>query len=261
MTNNDGSDSMRRRLVTWCWFAGLVVLCALPGCSVVSPSHREADASASSEGPYRGVSDVVPPSELAGESKSATRRTSPDPAQPAADRKMIYTASLSVEVARPEESIERYLARVIELGGYLSQRQNNTITCRVPADRFEELVAEIRTYGRVLQDSQQARDVTKQHLDLSIRLENARKSRDRLLALLEKAEKVEDILKIEEQLRRLTTEIERIEGELKYLDDQVAMSTVAVTFVPVQARPSPKRRPSMFPWLDRIGVENVLRHF
>jgi hypothetical protein len=192
-------------------------------------------------------------------SKSASR---PAPPEPAADRMMVYRGTVAVEVARVEDAIARFLARVQEWGGYLSARQDGDVTVRVPAPRFQEAIAELRGYGRVLSESMQADDVTKQHLDLSIRLENARKARDRLLALLEKADKVEDILKIEEQLRRLTEEIERMEGELKWLGDQVAMSTVTAAFRAVaETRPDRRRQLSRFDWINQVGVERLRRDF
>ena len=134
---------------------------------------------------------------------------------------------------------------------------------RVPAARFNEAMAELRGYGRVLNEVMQANDVTREHLDLSIRLENAQKSRERLLALLQKAEKVEDMLKIEEQLHRLTEEIERMTGQLRFLNDQVALSTVTVDFKGVAGPEAVSRRrtPSMFPWVNQIGVEPLRRGF
>ena len=83
------------------------------------------------------------------------------------------------------------------------------------------------------------------------------------MELLERAEAVEDMLKIEQELRRLTTEIESMEGELKFVDDQVAMSSVSVAFQPVAA-PGPAngpRRPSRFPWINMTGAEYVIRWF
>ena len=178
-------------------------------------------------------------------------------------RLMVYTASMGLEVARVEDAIARCLATVNEMGGYLSRRANSTLTCRMPAARFDEFLEDLRAYGRVLSESMQARDVTMQHVDLGIRLDNARRSRERLLALLERAEAVEDLLKIEQELRRLTTEIERMEGELKLLDDQVAMSTVSVTFQPVAAPRTPDgpQKRSRFTWINMTGAEYVLRWF
>lgn len=178
------------------------------------------------------------------------------------DRKMVYSASLQVRVSSLEDAVQKLLDRVEQLEGYLAKRDNNVLTCRIPAKSFHSFIQEVKEYGAVLHESMQAQDVTKQHLDLSIRLENAETARKRLLALLEKATKVEDILKIEEQLTRLTETIERIKGELKFLNEQVAYSLVSVGFQSVSpsVRPS-KRSRSRFDWINQVGIEQVLRRF
>lgn len=178
------------------------------------------------------------------------------------DRKMIYSASLQVRVSSLEDAVHKLLNRVEQLEGYLAQRNNNVLTCRIPAKSFHTFIQEVKEYGAVLHESMQAQDVTKQHLDLSIRLENAETARQRLLKLLEKATKVEDILKIEEQLTRLTETIERIKGELKFLNEQIAYSLVSVDFQSVSPSVQPTRRSrSRFDWINQVGIEQVLRRF
>jgi hypothetical protein len=116
----------------------------------------------------------------------------------------------------------------------------------------------------VLGESRQANDVTEEFVDLGIRIDTARKARDRLLDVLAKAEKVEDILKIEAELRRLTEEIERMEGRKKFLADQVAMATLSATFVATAPPPPPRPRPpqrSRFHWINEIGADSMLEGF
>ena len=180
-----------------------------------------------------------------------------------AARKMIYSASYSVMVPVVDDAIKVLTARVSALGGYLSQRNNSTLTVRIPAAKFASFVIEIPALGRVVSESMNANDVTNQHVDLTIRLENAEKSRQRLLVLIEKATKMEDIIKIEEALRRITGEIERMKGQLKLMNDQIAFSTVSVTLQAnaPQAKATKKRQQSPFPWINRIGIEQDLRRF
>ena len=184
------------------------------------------------------------------------------PIQPPKERKMIYSASLQVRVSSLEDAVQKLLDRVQQLEGYLAQRNNNVLTCRIPAKSFHSFIQEVKEYGAVLHESMQAQDVTKQHMDLGIRLENAETARKRLLKLLEKATKVEDILKIEEQLTRLTESIERMKGELKYLNEQIAYSLVSVGFQSVSPTVRPtKRSHSRFDWINQVGIEQVLRRF
>ncbi|HLQ38555.1 MAG TPA: DUF4349 domain-containing protein, partial [Planctomycetota bacterium] len=106
---------------------------------------------------------------------------------------LIHRGAMTLEVARPEEAIAQFLARVQEWGGYLSSQQDQQVTVRLPAAKFETAFAELRQQGRVLSMSTSGNDVTKDFLDLGIRLENAQKSRARLLELLQKADEVEDM--------------------------------------------------------------------
>jgi hypothetical protein len=132
---------------------------------------------------------------------------------------------------------------------------------RVPAKHFDDALAAARALGRVLGESRQANDVTEEFVDLGIRIDTARKARDRLLEVLQKAEKVEDILKVEAELRRLTEEIERMEGRRKLLADQVALATLQLQLFAIAPPPPAPKRPrqaSQFPWINRVGADLTL---
>lgn len=243
---------MRTVLATLCWLWWVVAASchAGPGASV--------DASAGSTKP--GL--MLVPDEARDE-PGATADHDRTGAAGVAERMLIQRGQLRLEVARPAEALREFVARVGECGGFLQSQQGSTVVVRVPAPRFDELFAAGRAMGRVLAESREASDVTEEFLDLGIRIDNARKARDRLLALLARAERVEDVLKIEAELRRLTEEIERMEGRSRFLADQVAMATLQVAFVaPTEPPPSQRRAgKSRFPWLDRVGPEAVMGGF
>ncbi|MCR9246227.1 MAG: DUF4349 domain-containing protein [bacterium] len=178
-------------------------------------------------------------------------------------RLLIHSGTVAVEVPQPEVAIADLLRRVEDWGGYLQSRAGTTVTLRVPAQHFDVAFESLRDLGRVLSQARRANDVTEEYRDLEIRLGNARKSRERLLAILEEAEKVEDILKIEEQLRRLTDEIETMEGRRRLLADQVALSTLTAEFRAVSEPPPDRRRrrPSRFAWINLIGAERLMEDF
>ncbi|MCA8956343.1 MAG: DUF4349 domain-containing protein [Planctomycetes bacterium] len=184
----------------------------------------------------------------------------PEPTAP--DRQVIYSADYAIAVRSVEDSITKLLAAVKELGGYLAEREDSRVTVRVPGGEFHKFISSLRSYGGVLRESMTARDVTAEHTDLKIRLDNALKARQRLLALLEKAAQTKDLLEIEAALRGLTTEIERMQGQLKLLEHQVAMSTVRVEFHSNAPRSSGRRRArSRFGWINTLGIDRDLRRF
>ncbi len=185
------------------------------------------------------------------------------------DRMLVQRGQMEVEAARVDEALAKFLAAVQGWQGHLQQQsgsagqQGTTVVVRVPAQHFDEAFALLRSLGRVLRESREAEDVTEEFLDLGIRIDNARKSRERLLEVLAKAEKVEDILRVETELRRLTEEIERMEGRRKFLADRVALATLQATFRSIAAPPPRKRvrEPSRFHWINLVGAERVMEDF
>ena len=258
--------------------AALLALAALGGCATsagaelaASPApgsesfadgllHRESAGSA--EGSVRpSPNRTMLPAEKAFTDPEAPEGESPGRAD--ASRKLVHEAALTVEVARPEDEVDWLESRVAALGGYVVERRDTDVQLRVPVDEYERLLQEIRERGRVLSQQIRALDVTEQHRDLTIRLANARMSRERLLKLLETAEKVEDLLRIEKELQRLTTDIERLTAQLENLDLRVATSRIDVAF---RARREPDpvvrpKQPSRFAWIRSIGAEHVLERF
>lgn len=212
-----------------------------------------------------------PPPPRAGEPVPGDKLPSDKPPveSSAAKRLVIYKGSLVVLVAGVEPAVEKLSARVNELGGYVENQSGNsgannaTLTMRVPAEKFYALVNELGGYGQVTQKNVSASDVTKTVFDIELRLETAEKSRQRLLDLLKVATKMEEILQIEGEVRRLTQEIEGMKGELRFLKDQVAFSTLAVTFYSNAPPPNqgPTRTRSRFEWINQVGVESVLYNF
>lgn len=184
--------------------------------------------------------------------------------QAAAPRMLVHDGEIAVEVPKVDVAMAAFLAKLAEFGGYLQQQTGTALTVRLPAARFDEAFGCVRTAGRVLHEMRKADDVTEEFLDLGIRIDNARKARDRLLEVLKGATKVEDVLAVEKELRRLTEELERMEGRQKYLSDQVAMATLRVAFSAVAEAPPPpphRRQPSRFAWINLIGAECVMGDF
>ncbi|HEX5112596.1 MAG TPA: DUF4349 domain-containing protein, partial [Saprospiraceae bacterium] len=72
-------------------------------------------------------------------------------------------------------------------------------------------------------------DVTEEYIDLETRLTNKKAYLEQYRTLLKSARSIEDILKVQEQIRALEEEIESVTGRLKYLTNQVDLSTLHLT--------------------------------
>ncbi|MDB5256768.1 MAG: hypothetical protein JWM14_1463 [Chitinophagaceae bacterium] len=105
-----------------------------------------------------------------------------------------------------------------------------TLKIRVPSNQFESLLIAIeKGEGEVTAKSIQSYDVTEEYVDIEGRLKNKREYLKRYKDLLGRANTIKDILALEENIRVLQEEIESKEGRLKYLNDQVAYSTLNMT--------------------------------
>ena len=102
-----------------------------------------------------------------------------------------------------------------------------TATVRVPAGQLDAVLVELRKLGRVEQENQSADEVTRQYVDLTARLTNAREEEKRLVDILrERTGRVSDVLEVEQQIARTRQQIEQMDAERKTLDNQVQYASV-----------------------------------
>lgn len=173
---------------------------------------------------------------------------------PKAARQVIYSASLSIVVLSPAAAQASVKSFAEAAGGWMSESDARSITVRVPAAQFDALLERIAQLGEVIDRGVRAEDITETLFELDIRIDNARRARERLLAHLEKSEKMEDTLRIEAELARVTVELEALEGRARFLRSQVAMSTIRVTFGRAPSAPRGGEGGLLpFEWIARLG--------
>ncbi len=81
----------------------------------------------------------------------------------------------------------------------------------------------------MVSETQTGEEVTQQHQDLSIRLQNARETEERFRAILQqRTGKLADVLSVEESIARVRGEIEGMEAEQKTLEHRVDFATVEI---------------------------------
>ena len=161
------------------------------------------------------------------------------PAVPApTERKLIRTGSAGLEVKAVPEAIARVKTWVTEAGGYVGDESESEdgygvktayLTCRVPAEKLDELVAKLKELGEVERVQLSAQDITEQYFDLEIRLANQKRLEERLLELLDRrTNELSHLLEIEREAARVRGEIEQLEGRKRFWDNQVSLSTLQV---------------------------------
>ena len=153
-------------------------------------------------------------------------------------RRIIMTGQLRLEVADLAETIDKMRKLAEELGGYLAGSnvyetsegmRAGEVTLRVPAEQFAEVFAQLKEFGSAKSYSENSQDVTEEWVDLEARIANKKAEEKSLLALLERKGELEDILQVQREVFRVRGEVEQMEGRLRYLKNQVSLSTITVS--------------------------------
>jgi len=154
------------------------------------------------------------------------------------ERKVIYNATLSLEVEDYGKAVQSIQERVNQVGGYVVNSSSNKvgdnsmsgyITVRVPQPHFQTFLEDVETEGiEVNERYVEGNDVTEEYIDLESRLRAKQEVEKRLLEFMDKAENTESLLKISNDLAAVQEQIEQIIGRMKYLDNHVDYSTVTV---------------------------------
>lgn len=172
---------------------------------------------------------------------------------------LIYRATINMAVFETRKAIDAVEKLAKDSGGYLVSREDTRITVRVPATKFDGTLDKVAKLGDLLHRNVNVQDVTAEYTDLSIRMRNLEVMRTRLEELLQKANKVEDALAVERELERVTSELERLKGRLKLLAELVSFSTITVEFQPRPVDHVDSKVHLPFPWLDQLGLGELLR--
>lgn len=151
------------------------------------------------------------------------------------ETKLIKTASITIELKDYEENKFLIDTMVSKYSGYISGENeirndmmiNNNLIIRVPCENFDNLIENIISISTKV-DSKliSVEDVTDQYVDVYTRLQTKKLVEQQYLEILKKAYTITDILNVTEHIRQIREEIDAKEGELKYLDNQVSLSTI-----------------------------------
>lgn len=215
-------------------FLGLLLVAALvvTGCAA-----RSADQNrdlAWEEGSTRAPANVYTESAVSGDAKGAVG----DDITPM----IIYTGSLNLVVLdsmQAQEDVQRLAA---EAGGYVAASESYryeegsvriTMTLRVPAGKFDEVMSKLRGIAlEVERDSVSSENVTQEYVDLESRLRALEVKAARLEELMEDAEDTEAVLAVYRELSATQQEIEQVKGRMQYLERAAAMATISVALTP-----------------------------
>lgn len=158
--------------------------------------------------------------------------------QVAVDQAVIVTGDANVRTDDPVAQSAAFVEKVNEMGGsvqsqwnvLIGDRPESTVVVRIPAAKYEELVGILGDFGEVTTQSTNSEDVTQQLVDLEARKGALETSIARLTQLMATAQTTGDLIEAEAQLTQRQAELDSLNAQLTWLEDQVDMSTLSVTF-------------------------------
>ena len=194
----------------------------LGGCS----KNRETAAVQTESAPARTGEDVPGPENTEVDDISVS------------DRKVIRAARMELRAEDPAAVAAIATQLTAQSGGFVASSNATGVgdaiervdmRLRVPADRFEGMLGDLRDDGEVLVEALQGQDVTDEYIDLDARLRSQKALEERLLGILGNTTAVKDLLDVEAKLVDVRTEIERVEGQLRAMNDRVSFATIELS--------------------------------
>jgi len=191
------------------------------------------------------------------------------------DRKVIYRADLVMKVKEFRVAEEQLMNQIHLSGAYVLQfsdsRNANEVganfVIKVPSSGFSSFLEKLQQIENLKFERQvQGSDVTEEFVDLEARLKTQQTLEARYLEFMDKATKTDDLVKFANQLAQVQETIEQIKGRMRYLDQNVAFSTVNLRLYQSDTDELRKEEKQEKNFGDRIsdalsGSANVLRQF
>ncbi|MBI5650351.1 MAG: DUF4349 domain-containing protein [Chloroflexi bacterium] len=206
-----------------------------------------APATLSTERRGLGVAPEQPPAPgFVADSDATTSKGQAQTNAASAERMIVYTTRLNLEVQDTEKAVNEISAIVAQNKGYIAATNlsrdskgnlRGSITIRVPATALDAATKQIKAAGlKVLSEGSNANDVTDQYSDLNAQLKNLEATEIELRKLLEtvreRTGKAEDILAVYNRLTEIRGQIERIKGQINVLEKTSALATMTIELTP-----------------------------
>lgn len=195
-------------------------------------------------------------------------------ALPALGSAVIRTAQISIEVGKDGFGSAFDAATLVagKYGGYVqsssmagTEVRSGDLLLRVPADRFDDAMSDLRELGTVDGQSMSGEDVSAQFVDLEARLRAWQAQEAVLLDLMSQATSIEATIRVQSELQDVQVRIEQIKGELRLLEDRTEFATIQVSLHEPGGPVAPQRvddatRPSLGEAWER-AIDGVLGVF
>ncbi|MGF7186218.1 hypothetical protein GGQ84_002312 [Desulfitispora alkaliphila] len=156
------------------------------------------------------------------------------------ERKVIRRAYVALEATSYGEVNAKIEEMAMALNGYIqdvNRRVDNqgitrgNLVLRVPQANFDKAISMLEEMGKINSINISDDDVSVQYYDTEARLKVLYTQEERLIELVQGAQNIEELIQVETELGRIRGEIESLESRIRYLSQQVNMSTINVEIV------------------------------
>jgi hypothetical protein len=254
-------DVMVRYLKNHRWMAGIaaafvVGAAVAAGCASSSKSTKPANGpitdaasiKAQSGGTTSSETAAQPPAGDLSANTASDAWSSGGPGAPSTlpstlDRKIIQTGTFEIETDDVSKKFADVGTIAAGAGGFIANssfgspgaKQTASITIRVPGDRYQSVVIELRKLGDVTTEQLNTNDVTQDYTDLQSRLRNLQAAEGQYVLFLTKAETIGDVLAVQDRLTATRGDIEQVQGRINLMQNQTDLATITVHLNPPAA--------------------------
>ncbi len=153
------------------------------------------------------------------------------------NKKLILTSYMTLETQDLDGLMETLLPTIERYGGYVQRSSSGNrgstryydASIRIPAERYNEFLQEIKGSGNAVYYSEETKDITDSYTDIQARLSSLKAQEAKVLEFYDRAEDLEDLMTVEARLSEIRYQIEYYEAQIKNYDLLVAYSTLNLT--------------------------------
>jgi hypothetical protein len=231
----------------------------------VSGFEEESDALAAGGAADKSAAEAPAFGEPQSEAGGAAQ---PAPTEIGVGPKIVKTAAITLQVKDGtfKEAFTRAEGIADQRGGFITrsstsgqEARSGEMTIRVPADRFEETLADLKAVGFLRSEEVEGQDVTADFVDLQARLRDAEIQERFFTTLLRQADSISESISVNRHLQEAHLVVERLKGQLRLLRDQTSLGTITVRIHEEGVAPDDEPNELASAWGRAIeGAEDVL---
>ena len=230
---------------------GLLVPLALVLALALAACNSSGGSGSSGEASGGGSAARAEPGAVEGAAFDRERKGALASALPVIGPKIVKNASLTVSIRRGQfqDDVDEAGRIADTFGGFVvssnveagsdTRLVRGSLVLRIPAEHYGEALERLRGLGKVQSLRESGEDVTREFVDLHARVRQLQAVEAQLLELLQRADGVPAALAVQNQLAQVQLDLEQAQGRLRYLDDQVAYSTISLDLHETAVAPPP----------------------